>query len=83
MATLVDIYTREIVGWAISTRHNTELIIEALNNALSKYEAPEIGHSDQGSEYRSHQYLQDQQTKKVSKMSQILNFLKTVLKIEK
>ena len=34
-ATLVDIYTREIVGWAISTRHNTELIIEALNNALS------------------------------------------------
>ena len=38
MATLVDIYTREIVGWAISTRHNTELIIEALNNALSKYD---------------------------------------------
>ena len=27
LATLVDIYTREIVGWAISTRHNTELII--------------------------------------------------------
>jgi len=28
-------------------------------------------------------YFQDQQIKKVSKMSQILNFLKTVLKIEK
>lgn len=57
LATLEDLFTREVVGWAVSSRHNTDLIAEALLNALEKYPVPEIAHSDQGSEYRGQKYL--------------------------
>jgi len=56
LATMEDIFTRQIVGWAISTKHDSNLVIQALLNALSKHPAPEISHSDQGSEYRSVKY---------------------------
>lgn len=57
LATLEDIFTREIVGWEISLRHNTDLIVQALLNALNHYSPPQVCHSDQGSEYRSQMYL--------------------------
>lgn len=57
LATLEDIFTREIVGWEISTRHNASLIAQTLLNALKRRPAPLISHSDQGSEYRSRLYL--------------------------
>ncbi len=57
LATIEDVFTRQIVGWAMSTKHNGGLIIEALNDALSKYGAPDTTHSDQGSEYRNKKYL--------------------------
>ncbi len=57
LATIEDVFTRQIVGWAISTRHNTDLIVEALLNALRDNTAPEIHHSDQGNEYQSDYYL--------------------------
>lgn len=57
LATIEDIFTREIVGWAISTRHTAHLIAEALFNALRDNPAPAIRHSDQGNEYQSDYYL--------------------------
>jgi len=57
LATLEDIFTREIVGWELSTRHNDDLICAVLLNGLKHYPAPLIAHSDQGSEYRSKNYL--------------------------
>ncbi|PIS35730.1 MAG: hypothetical protein COT36_00685 [Parcubacteria group bacterium CG08_land_8_20_14_0_20_38_56] len=57
LATLEDIFTRQIVGWEASVRHNTDLVAQALLNALKHYPAPGISHSDQGSEYRSQIYL--------------------------
>lgn len=62
LATVEDLFTREIIGWEISFRHNADLVINALLNALNHYSAPRIIHSDQGCEYRSHKYqelLQD------------------------
>ena len=56
LATVIDNYTREIVGFSISTSHNTELIIRALNMAIWQNRTPKIFHSDQGSEYTSLQY---------------------------
>lgn len=53
LATVMDALTREIVGWAIGACHNTELVINALQDALRKHPSPDIFHSDQGSEYRS------------------------------
>ncbi len=57
LATLEDVFTRQIVGWEVSIRHNTDLIVQALLNALEYYLSPKIAHSDQGSEYRSQTYL--------------------------
>lgn len=57
LATIEDIFTRQIVGWEISTRHNADLPCQAFLNALECYSAPEIIHSDQGNEYRSEKYL--------------------------
>ena len=57
LATLEDIFTREIVGWEVSLRHDKHLVAQALLNALDKNSAPEISHSDQGSENRSGHYL--------------------------
>lgn len=54
LATVLDAYTREIIGWNFGVRHNSQLITEALRVALSRRsKPPEIFHSDQGSEYRS------------------------------
>ena len=57
LATLEDIFTRQVVGWEVSVRHNADLVAQALLNALEYYLAPQIAHSDQGSEYRSEMYL--------------------------
>ncbi len=57
LATLEDVFTRQVVGWEVSIRHNADLVAQALLNALNNYPAPRIAHSDQGSEYRSKTYL--------------------------
>jgi len=57
LATLEDVFTRQVVGWEVSVRHNADLVTQALINALEHYPAPQICHSDQGSEYRSETYL--------------------------
>jgi transposase InsO family protein len=57
LATLEDVFTRQVVGWEVSVRHNTDLVAQALLNGLKHHPAPEICHSDQGSEYRSKIYL--------------------------
>ena len=57
LATIEDVFTRQIIGWEISTRHNANLVAQALLNALSYHSASQIVHSDQGSEYRSKKYL--------------------------
>jgi len=57
MASVIDLYTREIVGINISRYHNKFLVIGAIEESLQKYYAPEIIHSDQGSEYTSEEYI--------------------------
>jgi putative transposase len=57
LCTFMDIYTREIVGWSISNRHNQQLIFDALFDAIKTTgQLPKITHSDQGSEYTSKTY---------------------------
>ncbi len=58
LASIKDLFTREIVGWSIGTAHNEELVISALMNALDNTKtAPDYHHSDQGSEYKAEEYL--------------------------
>lgn len=53
LATCIDNYTKEIVGFSLSQHHDTTLITRALHMALSHNRKPNIFHSDQGSEYTS------------------------------
>lgn len=58
LATVMDIYSREIVGWYLSTNHSKDLIVEAFLDAVEKRKTvPAYFHSDQGSEYESEDYL--------------------------
>ena len=57
LAAIEDIFTRQLLGWEAATRHNAELVARALLDALARYDPAGIIHSDQGSEYRSQDYL--------------------------
>jgi len=58
LATVMDIYTREIIGWYLSTNHSKNLIIEAFLDAVERRKnTPVYFHSDQGSEYDCKEYL--------------------------
>lgn len=57
VATIMDLYTREIIGVAISRFHNQNLVMEAFMDAEKKTNThPLYLHSDQGSEYTSEDY---------------------------
>jgi len=56
LATILDIFTRVIVGFNVSAGHGTYLVINALLSAISIHGPPAIIHSDQGSEYTSKIY---------------------------
>ena len=58
LAAILDLYSRFIVGWAVSAVNDRHLTIKALEMAV-KRRAPEAGllhHSDQGSTYASEDY---------------------------
>ena len=56
LATFIDLFTREIVGWSVSIRHTSEFVIEAFLDAVRNAGLPLIVHTDQGSEYNSKEY---------------------------
>ena len=57
LATIIDLFTREIVGVNILRFHNRFLVIGALEDAVIHYNVPVIVHSDQGSEYDSEDFI--------------------------
>jgi putative transposase len=57
MATIIDIFTRELIGIAFSWSHDQSLVTEALHHALSHRSIPQYLHSDPGSEYLSSAYI--------------------------
>ena len=57
LATVIDLFTKEIVGFSVLLCHSSSLVMNALLSAISNHPAPEISHSDQGSEYASKDYI--------------------------
>jgi putative transposase len=55
---LVDLYSRKVVGWAMSDHVDTQLVTNALTMALGRRQprAGLIHHSDRGSQYASQAY---------------------------
>ena len=58
LAAVLDLYSRKVVGWAISRRIDTELCLTALRMALeSRPSRCCIHHSDRGVQYASANYV--------------------------
>lgn len=53
IATVLDLYTREILGIAVSLRKGSQLTLQALWHALLHRPRPVIFHSDNGKEYEA------------------------------
>ena len=58
LAAVLDLYSRKIVGWAMSERIDTELVLQALSMALLHRHPPAnlLCHSDRGVQYASADY---------------------------
>ena len=58
LATVIDLFSRKVVGWAVAEHMRTELCLEALRRAMVlRRPAPGlILHSDRGAQYASHAY---------------------------
>jgi transposase InsO family protein len=58
LASILDLCTKEIVGWRLGKRMTTELVLGALEDAYTakKPKAGLIHHSDRGSQYASQDY---------------------------
>lgn len=57
LAGLIDIFTRQMRGWALRGGMSVELILEAWHDALSQHPAPVYHHGDRGSQYCAHAYI--------------------------
>jgi putative transposase len=61
LATLLDLYSRRVVGWAMGHQHTQQLVSQALEMAIEQ-RAPKPGlihHSDQGRQYSAGLYQQN------------------------
>ncbi|MEW2115278.1 IS3 family transposase [Streptomyces sp. NPDC005474] len=58
LATVIDIASRRVVGWATADRLRTDLVADALKNACRQRRPtrPVIFHSDRGCQYTSRQF---------------------------
>jgi putative transposase len=60
LAVILDLFSRRVVGWAMSERLERGVALDALQMALSDRQPPQglLHHSDRGSQYASHEYQQ-------------------------
>ena len=60
LAVIMDLYSRQIIGWAVDETMTTELILEAFEMAVSRRQVKPglLLHSDRGVQYRSGEYRQ-------------------------
>lgn len=56
LAVVLDLFSRRVVGWAMSERIDRQLVLSALSMALLARPAPQVYHSDRGSQYASADY---------------------------
>ena len=61
LAVILDLFSRKVIGWALSRHIDTELTLTALRMALEERMPQEgcIHHSDRGVQYASHAYVDE------------------------
>jgi putative transposase len=68
LASILDLFSRFVVGWALSAVNDRKLVIKALEMALRR-RCPDSGllhHSDQGSPYASEDYQKELATRRIT-----------------
>lgn len=58
LTAIIDVYSRYVVGWAISNTLNASVSLDVLKEAISNYGNPEIINSDQGSQFTCPQWIE-------------------------
>ncbi len=58
LAVVMDLFSRKVIGWALDNHMREDLIMEALEMAVSerKLQSDTLLHSDRGVQYRGHDY---------------------------
>jgi putative transposase len=56
LVAIMDWYSRRVLSWRISNMLEISFCIEALNEAVENYGAPEIFNTDQGSQFASEEF---------------------------
>ena len=56
LVAIIDWFSRKILSWRISNTMEVGFCVEALNEALENYPAPEIFNSDQGSQFTATEF---------------------------
>lgn len=58
LASTMDLFSRRIVGWAMSARQTADLVIDALEMAIGRRASPHglLHHSDRGVQYAAHAF---------------------------
>ncbi len=58
VATVLDLFTRKVVGVSVYTTHAVQLTLSTFMNALMHNPRPDIYHSDNGSEYNAKVFIE-------------------------
>jgi putative transposase len=56
LVAIMDWYSRRVLSWRVSNTLDTSFCVEALNEAIETYGAPEIFNTDQGSQFTSEDF---------------------------
>lgn len=56
LSAVIDLYSRNVVGWTMKERMTSRLATDAFNMALLNRNPPVIHHSDRGSQYASEEF---------------------------
>jgi putative transposase len=51
LVAIIDWFTRKVLSWRLSNTLTTDFCVEALEEALQKYDQPEVFNTDQGSQF--------------------------------
>ena len=57
LAAVLDWATRRVLAWRLSNTLTTDFCLEAVEEALHRYEAPDIFNTDQGSQFTRHAFV--------------------------
>jgi putative transposase len=65
LVAVLDWFSRRVLSWRISNSMTADFCVEALEEAISRYGAPEIFNTDQGSQFTAASFIDVLQRNKV------------------